>query len=393
MDNLRQVPIVALTLSTFVLPSIDIFYAVGILIILLLLLCLKNINYNGVLISILYLLIFSIGGLYSSNLAWTTLSIENLIKVTILSLIAIVYGSYLPNFNLVILRKTLLLILLVVVSSQIFISLNVEPISSFVKVVYLKTELLQNIYKADFKFFLSRNGGLFGNPNQLSKAILFLYIIYLATCANDKVMRSDVFFSFVCAFSIIVSGSRTGFATYSLVTLIFYYRNLTFKHKVIGFISLFFSLAFLLQTELRIIKYNVSDNELGSIQYKLLYLEQYIANAIDNSVLVLLFGSGFMENERLYSDIYIRSLNFGFDSDIGYIISFIGIFGALLIIAHMYLIFIYKNKDYFILPLFLWCVSSSIFYSIKSLMMLFILIIVVNSIRERKNDEKTCLCN
>ncbi len=340
-------------------------------------------------------LIFIVGGSSQAHTTGASLSIENVFKIILIIYLicaSTVSGIDSKPEDTIKIKKTISFILILIISSQIVIMLNIEPIKSIIRDYYLNSDILLNIYQREFHAFSSRNGGLFGNPNQLSKAVTFIYIIYLSTSTAHS-SKNDLIFSLLCIVSIALSGSRTGFAILFITSFLFFFLKLNVRGKMAIILTAFVGLSVVFYNELRVVSYTADSNEIGSLEYKIYFLINYLEKIYSENIVSILFGSGFMDRGDLDNDVFSFGLNLGFDSDIGYIISFLGGIGFIFLIINIFIMWFNGVIKTYMLPIFLWCVSSSVFYNVKSLIMLIIIVIISKTIFSRGTNEKACICN
>lgn len=384
-----------LLVSVFLLPSTAIFYFISFSLISLVLLPKIKLNKFNLIVCSTMFLIFIVGGSSQAHTTGAGLSIENVFKIILIIYLicaSTVSGIDSKPEDIIKIKKTISFILILIISSQIVIMLNIEPIKSIIRDYYLNSDILINIYQREFHAFSSRNGGLFGNPNQLSKAVTFIYIIYLSTSTAHS-SKNDLIFSLLCIVSIALSGSRTGFAILFMTSFLFFFLKLNVRGKIAIILTTFVGLSVVFYNELRVVSYTVDSNEIGSLEYKIYFLINYLEKIYSENIISVLFGSGFMDRGDLDNDVFSFGLNLGFDSDIGYIISFLGGVGFIFLIINIFIMWFNGVIKTYMLPIFLWCVSSSVFYNVKSLIMLIIIVVVSKTIFSRGTNEKACIYN
>jgi hypothetical protein len=165
----------------------------------------------------------------------------------------------------------------------------------------------------------NRYGSIFYNPNLLGQSMLLIYILYLVIAYQRKFTKFDLFFLFCNVFCILVSGSRTAFVIFAIITFCYFmqfYRNKIKYLLIMGLIPVF--LAVLAGTRLL----DIGNTSGGSMDQKWQILFKYLGSLSYDDTIVALFG-------QLKQDIQ-------FDNDLGNIIYYLGFLG-LLYVAFFYL--------------------------------------------------------
>ncbi|URQ90144.1 hypothetical protein [Pseudoalteromonas sp. SCSIO 43101] len=388
MRSNRKILIVCFVLSIFLLPPMTESY-----ILTLLLLGMLSPTVIKIEESMLFILLFGICLVLLSTVITNfiefngaVLSVEHLTKFFLISVAFIISGERALNkLDRLQLQKLLFFILLIVFMSQIAISFNLSPFSSFIKSYYIKSEVLSNFYKREVIAFDVRNGGLFGNPNQLSKAVTFLvaYFLIIRDTQNKYLFKvTDIIFIGVALLAILLSGSRTGFLISVMIILLFIFPILDLKKKVLFFFLTLIGGGFIVfYSELRVFSF-ASGNGVGSLDYKVSFIYEYISLTLDKSPLTFWFGHGFMEDKSSYDTLIVYGVNLGFDSDLGFIIYFLGGIGLVWLIISLFFLNRFYSVPTFCLPLVFWTISSSVFYSIKTLFMVIILFLLTSTFRK-----------
>lgn len=309
-----------------------------------------------------------------------------------LALGVIVFASFIININEVISFKDYLIafnLLLLIFLFPYFLGSEVKISSTSIALVTLIIFLSQltfmldiNIFKnifyliydnesSDFGFDrfvnIGRNGGLFYNPNQASKYLTILLSFSLV--ALDKTKMKLVIL-FVLLLSIILTGSRTGMI---IAFLILAFNIFILQKKLLlGVFSLVSGLTFLFLNQ-NIVEDNRSFQitRMGSFDYKLNVLSNYINNVLINGNFSdFLFGNFTAEYNRLIGEFQLSNLYaFGFDAEIGMIISFFGVvFFSLLLFFYWKQFKIILRTKYLLLtfPFLLWPLTSTILFSFKT---------------------------
>jgi len=238
------------------------------------------------------------------------------------------------------------------------------------------------LYQGDMLLGKHRSGGLFLNPNQLAKAMSFLLVMALITTSlynKTKLVKTKpvwLYMTFVVIIlAVLISGSRTGMFVVISIFLLWNIKKLNIA-QILLFVVFVIGLLLLLQivfSNNRIFSFDATT--FGSLFYKLNFAYIYIEQS---SVLELLFGHGLVYNDAITKNIFVDGLNFSFDADIGFFIFHLGILGIILTL----LLFAFLHTKYAIPPyvygLFLWMLTSSIFFNIRSLVMMIMVFALLN---------------
>lgn len=211
--------------------------------------------------------------------------------------------------------------------------------------------------------FLSGNygryGGRFYNPNIMGQIIILLYIITL----KDKYQKINKYKQIIIVLSLIFSGSRTAMIVFIAVELLRYNKNNKNKLKIIVLYAILFTTYIIIEEvnsirSLDMIGGITQDNSSMSIKYNI--LKEYIVYMYQTNIFELLFGT-------LQMDIQ-------FDSDIGYLLRFMGLvpFLALLYALFKYVIITETNYRY-INMMYLISVGATLVMNFKFIILLIII--------------------
>lgn len=165
----------------------------------------------------------------------------------------------------------------------------------------------------------NRYGSIFYNPNLLGQSMLLIYILYLLIAYQRKFTKYDLFFLLCNIFCILVSGSRTAFVIFAIITFCYFmqfYRNKIKYLLIVGLIPVLLSV--LAGTRLL----DIGNTSGGSMDQKWQILIRYIGTLSYEDTIAALFG-------QLKQDIQ-------FDNDLGNIIYYLGFLG-LIYVAFFYL--------------------------------------------------------
>jgi hypothetical protein len=309
----------------------------------------------------------------------------------------LIFKDYLNAFNLMFLiflfpyfgykRKvysvTIIIIISVILISQLAYVFSIDSISKVINLVYLNES---SEIRFDRYIQVGRNGGLYFNPNQASKYLtMLLALTFLCVKANH--LKSLIVAGIL--FSVLLTGSRTGLiVSIMIISVYVFYIKKSFKY---GFITLFLGISVLLLNESQIIeKRNLQYSDTGSLDYKFDVLFEYLSKVfLNGNIADLLFGN-FTSQFDLISSKFEMSyvFDFGFDAELGMLISFIGVISFVLILLFYIKQFrILFKTDYILLtiPFIFWPLTSTILFSFKtSLLYLSILGYGVSYVRSLK---------
>lgn len=155
-----------------------------------------------------------------------------------------------------------------------------------------------------------RYGGRFYNPNIMGQIIILLYIITL----KNKFKEINKYIQIITVLSLIFSGSRTAMIVFIAIELLRYNENNKNKLKIILSYAILFTVYIVIDEinsirSLDMVSGITQDNSSMSIKYNI--LKEYIVYMYQTNIFELLFGT-------LQMDIQ-------FDSDIGYLLRFMGL--------------------------------------------------------------------
>ncbi|CAM3324483.1 hypothetical protein [Empedobacter stercoris] len=365
----------------FLLPNNSIFYLINILMLFFLI---KS-NILNVLVNqnFKFLLIFV--GIFSFLFNINSIGIDFkdlMIFVNIILLIILFpyFNHHNNNYNIK--PQTLYFIYFVILFSQLSFMLNIPIINNVIKSIYWNNES-----DKDFDFFvgIGRNGGLFFNPNQASKylTLLLVLVIYLKN-------KYKYFIVLLIILSILLTGSRTGFIITSIILSIHVFYEL--KNIKIGFLALLtamYIILFKLPDDNRSLKVN----ETGSFDYKVNVLVDYINKITYNDEFKsLLFGNFSSNHEYISNKFHLdKKYIFGFDAEIGYIISFFGLIFFTILITYFIKIFCSKNirnNILIIVPFTFWILTSTILFSFKTSILYMVVLGYLFSKNKQNNATK-----
>ena len=205
-----------------------------------------------------------------------------------------------------------------------------------------------------------RLGGLYRNPNHCSKYVTFLISLYL--CNNiQKSPRSNIPFIILSFFSVIMTGSRTGFIVFTLIsgTYLLKTNYLRGGKRLIAalLVAGFLIWSFIKSSEN---EFRSLDMDAGSMTVKLETFLSYLAN--ERSAFHLFFG--YLDFGRY---IAMPGVMANFDSEYGYLVFQYGIISFMALLCFYFIIFRSIRKEYrFALWTGLWMITSSLLCSYRA---------------------------
>jgi len=247
----------------------------------------------------------------------------------------------------------------------------VSPSNFIIKYYYSRSLLQERYSEGGSDLFYGRVGGLIPNPNQAAKAITLFYCLCLPLARLNGSRVITFLLVFGGGVGISLTGSRSGLGVFLLTTFIFFRK--WFSVFPASARLLFYALA-AVGVSLIFWKSNAADRLMAgsyedSLAYKMDYLLGYIEYASNRNFNSLVFGNGFLAELVPTHAFAVRGKDFGFDSDIGYMIYYLGIPWSgffLLFLIYWFLV----NREYlFAAPILLWMISSSIFFNVRSAML------------------------
>jgi len=295
----------------------------------------------------------------SNNLIF--LSDIDLIKNFLLLIIVMLLG----NYNTYSLNSS---IILTIIGLLIFSQLTFVFDLTFFK------NIIDNFYPVEDRFLVwthrsidsiqdlidinIRAGGIFRNPNQYSKYLNLLFIVYLNK--HPKFNRAQITLILIILVSILLTGSRTGFFVFFFIlTLKLKYE----KYNILPFLVLI-PTVFALD-----LYFNFRSLDL--------FFDESLANRIpvidyiffDSSSLGLLLGN-FYGEESISSKL---STSFMFDSDLLSLLYSFGIAGIFILCYIFYRLTIYSGLKY-VFPIFLYAITGGVFFDIRFLLVLYLVL-------------------
>ncbi|MDA7621611.1 hypothetical protein N8610_03135, partial [Akkermansiaceae bacterium] len=191
-------------------------------------------------------------------------------------------------------KKFIYTILAFLIVSQLAYVFDLPQVKDMIDSVYPYDEektvwTHRSVYDLDeLSNFQIRAGGIYRNPNQYSKYVNLIFIVILA---NNRYKRMNhMIFSAICLLTILLTGSRTGFAVFLVSSVVYYVKVKDIKACVCLF---FFPLVYIVVNfSLRVFDVFGTLDVGGSLNLRLSGF-QYVLN--NSSFLELLIGNYYSE--------------------------------------------------------------------------------------------------
>lgn len=368
-----------LILICFLAPQIDITYLISILLFVLVSKTQINSSTNHEIYVIKGLFFF----IFPISLFLSYLSIGPYFNKDVLKPILILILIFNLNENLIkfkVNKKLIFLILLTLIVSQLAYVLNIESIKQIIDKFYpfVESQMVwthRSINDIDFiNNFQIRAGGIYRNPNQYSKYINLLYIIFLSSYSFKKATNTIIIL--LCLFTIILTGSRSGILIFLVINLL-YYRKFKFGKKLIYLFSI--ALIYISsQISLRVFSFiSEFNSESGSLINRLDGLNYLINNTNFYEIFI-----GHFYNETTINSFTQDKIMF--DGDLISSLFSFGIIGFVLIYL-FYLKIIYKNNNFIILPIFLYGITGGLLQDLGFIILLSIIIGCQKLVKQNEN--------
>lgn len=261
----------------------------------------------------------------------------------------------------------ILFALLYIIGSQISYMYNISFLTSIFDQYYNVADKVSDIYQMDLGDVTMadvsagrRFGGIYINPNNCASFVSLIYAIGLCELNYENASKRNIYiFVALVALSFLLTGSRTSFIVFSIITVLF------LKNKGIGvskFVVLGLAILILLsQVDIGGFRaFKVGEGMDNSFGVKMFYLGKYLETC-DNPI-HFLFGCG---DITATSVLYHSPLE-GTDFDLGNIFITFGIFFYILYIAFYFKLYkTFSKGDRIILVVLLWSLSNSILISFR----------------------------
>ena len=259
--------------------------------------------------------------------------------------------------------------ILFILFSQLCDVLGLRMLSSFFSRFYIEeetSEYIERYMRSGGSLSVFRLGGLFNNPNQCARYVTCIFTIFTIDYFNEG-SKKHLLISVLCAFSLLLTGSRTGlFVFLTILTISYVLRNRKNKLSVI-IVTLLFSSFFLfayvfsdLGSSYRAFALDrgVEDSFLGKIGF----ISKYLSS--DLTISQWIFGNFFYSQDAVRK--YLIDVT-TMDSELGVSIFTYGFLFTIAYVVFLFIIYNKLRKPYvLIMGLFLWCLSSTIIFSYRS---------------------------
>lgn len=281
--------------------------------------------------------------------------------------IAVIFYTFASLKGYRILFPYILVALIYIISSQISYMYNISFLTTVFDQFYGMSDMIEEIYKIELDSVTMadvssgrRFGGIYINPNNCASFVSVIYALGLCELyhGNQKNKFIYIFIALV-AFSLLLTGSRTSFILFSIITLLF------LRNKDIG-VTKFVVLGIAILILLLVVDiggfraFKVGEGMDNSFGVKMRLLSQYFQEC--SNPLHLLFGCGDISATKL---LY-HSIHDGTDFDFGNVFITFGLFFYVLYVAFYFKIYhTLPRQDRIILLVLLWSLSNSILISFR----------------------------
>lgn len=243
---------------------------------------------------------------------------------------------------------------------------------------------VQNNISTD-NMFNYRLGGLYHNSNNCSRAVTLLLATYLYV-NRDKSIVGILLFSVISLFSVLQTGSRTGFFVAGLLIIVFLFSKGDVKQywKIVFTILLLGFFLYMITTGSDTYRsLNLEDALEGSGAKKYNTFKSYLLH--ETSILKMLFG--YLDATR-FERSSSEFMTF-FDSDYGSLIFKFGFVGFISILMFFYKIYKhYDRNNAFIFVVLLWMISSTIVSSYRAFFIFMLMLSVVYSNTKKIHNQE-----
>lgn len=264
--------------------------------------------------------------------------------------------------------------------SQVAYMFHIDFISSLIDTYYpisweedLITRTNESVSMSNYLEF--RQGGLYRNPNQMARYVTFLLAIYLVNNTKSSI-KKQAWFIALCFFSIVLTGSRSGFIISSIIIFLALFRNQrSSKNKriIITLAVIVLILYYFLSGVGR--STTIEEGLQDSLGAKFWLVMDYLSH--ESSVIYYLFGH---LDHTLFTGSY--ETNYSFDCEYGYVIYCFGFIGFFALIYYLYKLYKHVDKSqrlFFVVCL--WMISSTIIMSYRAV---FVFMLLLSTIYNRK---------
>lgn len=350
----------------FIAPQVELFYVISIILLLITFIHKRRNFISSILdikvaLTILLLVSWSYSvlklGFYFNN---------DLLKPVVILIIIFCLSENLSGWKIN--KKFIYTILAILIVSQLAYVFDLYLVKDIIDTVYPYDEektvwTHRSVYDLDeLSNFQIRAGGIYRNPNQYSKYVNLVFIVFLGSCRYKRM--NHVIFSIICLSTILLTGSRTGFAVFLVSSLVYFVKVKDIK----AFVCLCFLPLVYIMGNLSLRVFHFSDTlEIGGSLNLRLSGFKYVFN--NSSFLELLVGNYYSEgviNQGRYDEVM-------FDSDLVSLLFSFGVITTIVIYRFYYKII--GARDYWvILPIFIFSFTGGIFQDLNFIILLSALI-------------------
>lgn len=279
--------------------------------------------------------------------------------------------------------------------TQIAFVYRIPSVINFVDVYYpydgdmvgLTTESLESRASGSLTELSSRLSGIYRNPNQCGRFVLLCMSTLLII--NKKAIVSVAVIA-VVAISMMLTGSRTAFIIYALITGLWFYRTETLKKRYkVGALCILMPFAiYKISTvidfdTLRVFQLSYESDDYGSMTTKYEWLWDYLRN--EDIPFFYIIGHG----------TPLSLANYGvplLDSEIGMAIFSFGFIGFFLYLRLIIIIIRYNHKLNLdnISLIYMWGITSTILFSFRMSILYFMILSLLYSREDTIVNCKKC---
>ena len=286
------------------------------------------------------------------------------------------YPFQLPKINFKWIDACIMIILI----SQLAYFFNFKPLTLLFDALYPVGDkwYLLDFRKAFGSTYNIRFSGLMYNPNDCAK---FYTLLYSTSLLYDR--KNARFFNISIMVGILLTGSRTGLASYLVITFLHqvYISKISNDKIIVGIIALVFVsliiFAFPSLFEFRSMKVTES----SSISYKTELLLNYLNDYPTNHTIKFILGNISAESAFFKNNPNIfQGFNFSFDADFSYTLVSFGVLSFILLYGFIFFNPLIKVKE---MKIFLgnsvWVFSAGFFFHTRFILLFILLSSLINS--------------
>ena len=334
-------------------------------------------RFFGALGFVKYLFIFFvIISLVFSSLNNQIFYLETVLKILNICVIIVFFPL---NGNYVISNKLIIISLLIIILTQISFLFKISSIVNIIETYYTSEEYVNSyevyaLNEDSYGIFNFRFGGIYRNPNQCGRMVTLLYSIFLIN--RKKITSKDAIYIILFLTSIFLTGSRTSFLIFLVLTAVFFIIINKKKSKKVMFFLPFLILFVIpfINFENRIFDFSElsGSGREASVNAKLDFLLAYINQTLYDDPFKLVFGTFNLDNvEYRYSSVLLNR----FDSEFGYLLHGLGFFVIIVIFVFLIKLYVISNANFrFLMIIFLWSFTSTILTNFRFSLIYFLIL-------------------